>query len=122
MGIILAALDWPQETNAPTIGMSHLARAMEICEEWRASAHRALAGATTCDVDKLLQRILRQVGRYMPSGATLRDLYKSMKDQPPADIEEALAQLQRLGEIYTVDVGAGQKGGRPTIKYRLGAG
>lgn len=121
---ILAALDWSEPPSgakgkAPTIELPHLARAVTICEEWRASVHRVLALATANEFDALRLRILRQIGRHSANGATLRDLYKAMRDKRPAEIEEALAQMTELGEIEAVDIKPGKKGGRPTKRYRF---
>lgn len=62
----LPAMDWPRNQDAPTIELSHLARAMDTGERWRASAHRVLAVASVNDTNKKITRLLYQVGRHGP--------------------------------------------------------
>ena len=118
---ILAALDWSEppdgaKSNSPTIELPHLARAMAVCEDWRASAHRVIEQAKEQEFDRLRVRILRQIGRFMPNGATLRDLYRGL-GKTPMEVELTLSQMVDLGEIEIVEVK--QKRGRPTKRYRL---
>ena len=118
VGLILAALgDWQ---NVPTVEVAHLARAMAICEEWRASAHRALTLAAQTDFDSLARRVLYQVGRREPDGATLRELYRGLRDKTPGEIVEVVLQLVDVGELQPFVTESGPKGGRPTEnRYRL---
>ena len=97
----------------------HLARAISICESWRASAHRALALAKESESDRLQERILRCLRRFGSDGATLRDVYKSLRGTKREKVEEALKQLVAMGEVEAIDVPPGEKGGRPTTRYRL---
>jgi hypothetical protein len=66
--------------RGPTITLPHLARAQSIVEAWRASLHRALAADRTApgDLDHassaLDARILRQIEKHDPAGATVRDV------------------------------------------------
>lgn len=119
VSIILAALDWPEAQESPRIQLSHLARAISICEDWRASAHRALAIARVNEFSSLKDRIVRQLKRFGTDGATLRDLYKRMKDKKPHEIENVLNEMIKVGEIKAVKAGPGKKGGRPTKRFRL---
>jgi hypothetical protein len=115
----LAAMDWPNNQDAPTIELSHLARGMDIAETWRASAHRVLAAASVNDTNKKITRLLYQVGRHGATGATSRELGRAMKDLSPKDIQDLLAQAIQAGEIVAVEAGTSPRGGRPTDRYRL---
>lgn len=119
VGLILAALDgWAEDRKGPTIELAHLTRALLICEEWRASAHRALAGATSSDFDRQLERILYQCSRHEPQGPTMRDLYKAMRDREPWQIEATLEQAISIGLVEKVEW-QNPKGGPKTERYQL---
>ncbi|MBN1991455.1 MAG: DUF3987 domain-containing protein [Anaerolineae bacterium] len=115
---ILAALDWNDEP-APVIESYHFAHAVAICEKWRASAHRVLEMSNQTDFSTLQERIIRQLGRHEPQGATLRDLYKAMKDRTPDEIEDALCQLEKTAMVQIIEQKPGAKGGRRTTRYKL---
>ena len=116
VSIILAALDWPDYLSSPQIELSHLARALSICEQWRESAHRALTTIAATEFDRLRVRILRHIGRRLPGGATYRDLTKAMKDKTPNEITEALQQMIDTGDIHEAPSEPGKRG-RPTVRY-----
>lgn len=123
VALILAALDgWSEYQKAPIVELRHLARAISITETWRASSHRALTLATKTDFDRLAQRVIRQVSRHEPSGATLRDVYRGMQDQKPTVIQETVTQLLEVGELDALEVPPGKNGGRPTTRYRIARG
>lgn len=115
---LLAALDW-EPNSASRIELPHLARALTICEEWRASAHRVLAIVAATEFEQLRVRILYQIGRLESTGATLRDLSRAMRDKTPNEIEHALLQMVKAGEVEPVRQESGRQGGRPTTRYRL---
>jgi hypothetical protein len=119
VALILAALDgWPVGQAGPAIELPHLARAISTCEAWRASAHRVLELLSQTDFDRTRVRIVRQIGRAGPEGATLRDIYRGMRDRTPGEIEDMLEQMVRAGEIEQEST-RGQGPGRPTERYRL---
>lgn len=119
VAMILSALDWTQSNDAaPVIELPHLARAISITESWRASAHRALTIVTSGDFDRLQRRITQQLSHFEPDGATMRDLYRAMRDKSPDEIRGALAQLQDLGQVQEIDAKPAGRG-RPTKRYRL---
>lgn len=115
---ILAALDWRNEP-APVIQNYHLGQAIAICEKWRASAHRVLSVVTKTEFNVLQERIVKQVSRAGQAGATMREIYRLMKDRSPVEIEDGLNQLIKVGMIEDLQQSPGQKGGRPTVRYRL---
>lgn len=117
VAVILAALDWQAETPC-RIELPHLARAMDIAESWRGSAHRAIAGATASAFSQIGKRILRQVSRQEPDGATVRDVYRQMQDKSPAEIELAISELILAGLLEEVEPEPGRRG-RPSKRYRL---
>ncbi len=113
-------------TTPPTLTLAHLARAQAIVEAWRHSLHRALAAAlstASCDlVDSsgaLDARILRQVEKHEPAGATTRDVYRYLPDRKPAEIAARLAQLVTLGLVETIPGPDLPGRGGPTLYYRL---
>ena len=118
IAVILAALDW-NEGKAPVIEMNHLGRAMQICETWRTSVHRSRQLANESAFDKLQQRVLYQIGRREPKGASLNELWKAMKDCEPEEIERVLNTLVKLEEVEPEQT-TGR--GRPTTRYHLPRG
>ena len=116
---ILAALDWPQSAPAPTIQLPHLARAIDVVERWRASVHRVLHMAVKSELERLAERILRQVSKCEPQGVTLRDLGRAIKDKPAAEIELTLKDMMKRGSVEEIGCNP-EKGGRPTKRYRVG--
>ena len=115
---LLAALDW-DTGDTPKIELPHLMRAISIVESWRASVHRLLAMTTQSVYSTMRQRITRVLASADPYGATLRDLYKGLRDKSPSEIESILDQMVRVNEIVVIDVKPGPKGGRPTKRYKL---
>lgn len=119
VAILLAAFDW-QGTGTLTVGLPHLARAISIVEDWRASAHRVLIATATSDFDAASQRVLRICGKHGSLGATLRDLHQAMRDKTPANIEDVLRQLLRTGDLVEAPSDAIKGPGPRTPHYRAG--
>jgi hypothetical protein len=94
-------------------------RGVIIVEEWRKSAHRALQVAARGAHARLRDRVLGQIQKRMPKGATLRELTRSMTDVDQKTIEEVLRQLIRTGEVEDENTQPGKQGGRPTTRYRV---
>lgn len=118
VAMILAAFDWdPGKT--PVIELPHLARAMQITESWRASAHRTLAEMAATEFNRLQERVIRQVGRHEPKGASLRDVYRGMRDKEPDAIEDCLEQLVKVGLLDVERDKGSPKGGPKTDWYHL---
>lgn len=117
VAMILAALDWP-EGQPCRIELVHLARAQGITETWRASVHRAIAGATETPSNKLLRRVIQFLSRAGEDGITMRDLCRAMRDKLPGEIELALTDLITAGMAEKLNPEPGRRG-RPTDKYRL---
>lgn len=116
---ILAALDWT-DTVVPQIELPHLSRAIEIAETWRESAHRALISARRDDADALRDRLLQTIARFHPKGATRRDLSRAIRDRKPTELDRALLELIKAGEVEST--GVESTGGRPTERYRIVTG
>lgn len=112
---ILAAMDW-KSGNAPVIEHPHMARAISIAETWRASAHRSIANAGDSETSRLQQRILAQVTKREPKGATIRDLYQNMKDKRISEIEACVFEMTRAGYLEEKKPEMGNRG-RPTSRY-----
>lgn len=117
VAMILAAMTWPKNAQNPVIELPHLIRAMTITENWRASAHRAVALATQSETNRLQERILKIVAQF-ETGISARDIGRKMRDKRVIDINLALAELVDLGILQEVETG-GEKAGRPTQKYKL---
>jgi len=120
VAMILAALDgW--EGNVPTVEMPHLARAIEVCEAWRASAHRVLGEAARSDSDRLTQRILKQAGKFGAQGPTMRDLEQGMRDVPKLELGEDVTRMVKAGLLAEVPYQS-KLGGPTTKRYPVAVG
>lgn len=119
VAMIYASLEWDQPAPAPHIEEPHMRQALKVCERWRASAHRALELASQTGYDERRRRILRQLSRHEPRGATLRDLCRSMRDMKPDEIGDMLRQLVASGDVDELPSEVTAHGGRPTFVYRI---
>ena len=115
VAMLLAAVD-----GGYCLTMNHLARAIYICEEWRESAHRALATAAEEAQDRLKQRVIFQISKTDPYGVTVRDLYKALKGGgvKASEIERTLQELITGGDVTMQETGS-PRGGPKVIKYFL---
>lgn len=118
ISMILAALDW-QSGNIPTIELPHFIRGLEIAENWRESAHRAIAKTNETETARIYERILRQVAKRMPGGATLRDIYKGVAGKTPGEIELAISEMVSINMLAVKPTGEVRGRGRPTEHYVL---
>jgi hypothetical protein len=118
VAMLLAALDWG-DTPEPCITLAHLARAVEITETWRASAHRVITTGQAGEYGRLRVRILRQLAIAGEDGSTFRDIYRQMQDVKPIEIEETLQQMTTAEDVEELAVTTGKRGGRPTKRYKL---
>ena len=116
VAILLAIMDWDPEMGLPRIEMRHMARAINMTEEWRKSMHRLLKNINQSRYDKLRMRILRQIGRFGKKGASERDLIKNMRDLTPNTIRGVLDQMLMAGDIFTYKY-QHPGGGRPSHKF-----
>jgi hypothetical protein len=103
----------------PTITLPHLARAQSIVEAWRASLHRALAGDRAAVSGDLDERILRQIEKHEPAGATARDVYHNLADRTPKEVAARLSELVTLGLVETIPGPDLPGPGGPTAYYRV---
>jgi hypothetical protein len=117
VSMILAALDWPKERGAPQIEMPHIVRAIGICESWRASAHRVLDVLAVSNFERLRQRVLRQIARREPKGASLRDVRNGMRDVDPKDLMDALEKMVKLNDVFLEPAKPSPRGGQPADRY-----
>ena len=116
IAMILAALDWPENTPAPEISLPQITRALLIVETWRDSAHRGIEMTTQSEAHDFYDRITRIIARLEPGGASGRDIFRLMRDKTPSQIELAAYEMVELG-ILTSEESQGR--GRPTVKYHL---
>jgi len=117
VAMLLAALDWPEDRPAPCIELTHLARAIDIVEGWRASLHRAVRQSSHTENEDLRERLLDQLDVAGEAGATCRDVARALNLKAPA-VEKQLRTLVTEGQVETVPQDSGPKGGRPTVRYR----
>jgi hypothetical protein len=125
VSVLLAAIDWAQQDsrrNVPTVTMAHLARAMVIVENWRATSHRVIEQTMMSAGNRFLQRVLHCIMSAGERGMTFRDMYKSMRDRQPYEIRDALNQLMQACEIEELALRPGRHGGHGSIRYRLARG
>lgn len=94
---LLAAADWDGEHNSPQIEIGHWARAQQIAEQWRASAHQlyyTLTGIT--EDDTIERRLINRVAKDGELGTTIRDLYRAER-RKREEIEPIVIRLVREG-------------------------
>lgn len=116
---ILAAMDWGENMPQPIVKYRHMVRAIEMCEQWRRSLHRAMGASTASSEKALRDRILRQVARFDEQGGIkMADLSNLMKDVEYAQLKAAVIECIELQHIEEMVVPTGGKG-RPSKKYRL---
>ncbi len=118
---LVAAMDLASGVvKAPnvTIELPHLAWAMNVVEDWRASAHRLLVRADESEHDRLCRQVVSVVDRHMPNGPSMRDIKKALpKKITEAQISLALGELIAEQALKEVPVKPGPKGGRSTVRY-----
>jgi len=108
VAILLAALDWAdggKRRAHPKVTVAHWYRAQGISEEWRASAHRLLAGLGENEEARLENRLLGLL-RSAGGRATLRELYRTLRS-PRKPVMEALRALEQDGCVVKVDLPPG---------------
>lgn len=118
VAMLLCAMDWAQQESVPRIQLRHLVKAIEICEEWRESAHRAVEQAAISDFNALRIRILRQITKDDEGAVSFYELTVAMRDKSPDEIKDVLRQMQESGEVEKFRK-THDGPGRPTDKYRL---
>lgn len=119
VAMLLAAVDWAAAAGSPCIELPHLARAIAIVEEWRASAHRALALTTREASSPLRERLLGVLERAGTRGETTRDLGRLMRGVDRGEVETMLGRLVRDREVESIEQPSGPKGGKPTTRFRI---
>jgi len=102
---LLAALDWDGQ-GGPRVEMCHFARAHQICEDWRASAHRfvevmdrPLAGE---DRERRLLNTIRTLTDDASHAATTREIQRST-GWPRDQVDALLDQMQKDGMIESTE-------------------
>ncbi|MCC6443495.1 MAG: DUF3987 domain-containing protein [Armatimonadetes bacterium] len=118
IALLLAVMEWEPEEPAPVIRCRHLAHAMHIAESWRHSLHRTFALGHQNEFNRLRRRVLKQISRQQPHGATLRDICRQMQDKKPDEIQDVLRQLLNAGEVEERSPKPEGRG-RPTTRYFL---
>lgn len=119
VAMILAALDWPENTPAPRIEHRHMIRAISIAESWRASYHRSIAKIEETEFSKAETRITKIIARGGQQGATFRDICKGMKDKQPLQLQMTIDEMLAKGSIIENTAGSEGKRGRPTTRFML---
>jgi len=115
---ILATLDW-EMGRTPIIEKQHLARAIQIVEDWRKSAHAAIAYSIPNDVEQTWIRIETIIAtKNNGIGISKRDIKKLMRNIKGREIDETMATMLEAGVIENYIKKASSKGGRTTELYR----
>ncbi|MBK8030052.1 MAG: DUF3987 domain-containing protein [Chloroflexi bacterium] len=118
VAILLAALDWSdagEERLQLKVTTAHWYRAQLIVEEWRASAHRLLADLGENEEGRLEIRILSLL--RASGGATVRDLYRSLRSTRKP-VMEALRALEEDGCVVRLENAGGSGRGPRTDLYQ----
>jgi len=119
VAILLAALDWADDPNAPphpTVTPAHWFRARLLTEEWRASAHRLLAELGENEEVRLENRILGLL-KTAGGSAAVRDLYRALRSARKP-VMEALKALEEDGRVERFLADGGSRGRQPEA-FRL---
>lgn len=119
VALALACIDWAQAQDAqrhPRITLGHWARAQQIAESWRASAHHLLA---TLDVseDAMNEQAIMAYLLRTRHGATIYQLTRRTSISSRKKIKGALEALEESGLVLAERIEPGPNGGRPTVKY-----
>lgn len=118
VSLLLAAMDWPSDWDAPYITAEHLARAIALVEQWRLGAHQALVVATRTEADVLAQRVTKQLAKAGTEGSTMRDLARNLRDVNRSALLLTVEQMVKTKEVEKI-VHKSENGGRATEVYRL---
>ncbi|MBZ0307012.1 MAG: hypothetical protein K8I82_13160, partial [Anaerolineae bacterium] len=121
VAMLLAALDWPEGSETLHIELPHLARAIDITERWRASAHRVIAKATQTQYHRTAERISKQIAKEGEKGTTARNIKKAMNDIESKKIDDMLNQMVQDGDVIATD-SQNSNGGPKTTRYTLAKG
>ncbi len=110
VALALAVMDWVDASSkgVPQLSLGHWARAQQITETWRASAHRLLDGLNRSEDSITEARILEHLSFYA-EGETLRDLTQRTGLRRKA-IEEALRSLVEAGLVRAERKRRGERG------------
>lgn len=118
---LLAALDWDGDGEL-RIELTHLSRALQICEGWRVSAHRAIVQVNESAMDRVKTRVLYLISKSQKAGVSMPDLCKAMRSTKPVGIKTTLEELVLSGDVTFVPRVVGPSGGRPSNRYYMTIG
>ncbi len=97
VAICVAVADWDGSNNAPIVEIEHWARAQQITETWRSSAHQlyyTLTGVT--EEDTIERRILNRIAKTQKQGMTIREIYRAERCKRE-EIEPVVYRLLKEG-------------------------
>lgn len=120
IGLILSVMDWTDAgdtaNSTPTISLGHLARAQQITEGYRVSAHRLLAEVNISRDVKNEERILDFIAACGEKPPSAREILRSAGVRTRKEVESALDSLLDAGEI---EESQRKTGGRPARVFRM---
>jgi hypothetical protein len=121
--MLLASLDWGDK-KAPCIRLPHMARAIDIAEEWRASAHLVLEEIGKGEFESDLDIVRKIIAKNEPRGATIRDIWHDglrRRKKSLEDTQNVVNQMLQMGDIVG-EASPTNKPGPRTTYYHIRKG
>ncbi len=115
----LAVMDWADSEKTgspPTVELGHIARAQQITETYRASAHRLLNAMNVSNDVKNEEKILDFIARSNGTPPSAREILRGTGIKTRKDVDGALAALMDAG---TIEQAERKTGGRPAKVFRM---
>lgn len=114
VAIILAALDWAGNKQAPPLlTLAHWHQAIGIAEKWRLSAHRLLDHLSADEESQIAERIER-ILRGNATGESLYSLYRSLRKSRDT-VEKVVTGMVKDGRLMMIPKPEGIGG--PPVPY-----
>lgn len=95
VAMLLATMD-AIKPNQVSIELRHLARAIEICERWRATLHTIWIDGAKSKEAQLSDKVLAMLAGAGPAGMPARDIYRPL-GKTPEEIRAVLEELALAG-------------------------
>lgn len=103
IALLLATMD--AEQLPITIELRHYVAAQQCVENWRTGIHRLWANQSATNETRLMDRILKKLGKAGATGMTVRDLCIGLR-QTAKDVGESLTLLSKSGKVASITTAA----------------